>query len=273
MTDHEKIDAADFSEMLFNTLQNPEGLVVSPRVDWPWEGPVAARWGHNQAEDAIRAFYDKFAQQKLIMPLAEPLRIAWAPSPAALYTAVNMLRGVQAGMRHKFIEALVPHEDPIASAKRTLLDAIINRDVTVTMGASMARYFDWRVADDPVAIRDLENHLRYAVDRKPYNPLGKATPATFNEGALYPVRYNECIGVLQATVFMFLPYLKICWLCHTPVVTECWPNGHLKRMLFTDGYEVRLADPEVLTEDETKRLRTYLTNPDVIDGEYTREKQ
>jgi len=237
----EKMGPKEFSEAIFDALDNliaeSEGLVVSPRVDFPWKGQAEDHWS---AEEQVRKLYDALG-------FKPPRHTAWAPSPAAMFTAVNMLRGVQAGQRHRFIEAIVPAEDPIASAKRTLLEAIVNKDITVTMGAAVAPFMRraWKNVNELLAVDDLADHLRFI---KTFNPLGVSTPATCQENNVYSVCYFQCRGPLQQQALCFMPYVHVCWFCRPPVETELYPNGHLRMMRFSDGYSVFLSDPEAEIE-------------------------
>ena len=245
--DDEKMGPKEFSESVFDALDNliaeSESLVLKPPADsFPWQHAMENQ--HGAEEQVAKLYLDKGFKTP---------RFAWAPSPAAMFTAVNMLRSVQAGQRHKFIEALVPVEDPIASAKRALLDAVINRDITVTMGAGVAQYMTGRYGNwsrnnsshgSLRALDDLARHLAGIATRKPFNPFGVLTPATFDENLIWPAWYSQCIGPLANNSLCFLPYIHICWLCRSPVRTVLYENNHLAEIEFSDGYSVTLSDPE-----------------------------
>lgn len=233
----EKVNAVDFSEMVFKTISEAEGLVKAEPDEFPWS--KCDRGNHSDAEAQLTEIYAGIG-------LKAP-RFAWSLSPPALFTAIQMLRAVHVGQRQNFINAMVEADDPIASAKRTLLDAITDRNVMTTMGAAVGKQMFGRAnPGDYLYIWDLGHHLRYYDSPKHKSPLQVATPAKFEENTVYGVDH---IGALRRNTLLFLPYVHICWVCEPPTETQLWPNGHLRMMKFADGYEVRLADPEANLDD------------------------
>ena len=238
-------------------IQDAEGLVkAEPADEFPWS--KCDRGNHSDAERQLTEIYAGIG--------LKPPRFAWALSPPALFTAIQMLRTVHAGQRHKFIESLVPVDDPIASAKRTLLDAITDRNIMTTMGAAVKpmfvkRYEKYDVLETPY-MKDIARHLRYYDSPKHKSPLQVATPAKFEENTVYPALHFFSTW-LRINTLLFLPYVHICWICETPTETELWPNQHLRRMKFADGYEVRLADPETLSMPRLEKLDEYTAGVDL----------
>ena len=243
MTD--KMGPQDFSDALFNALQDVSGtsLVVRPPEEpFPWVGYPGGE-DHAMAEDAIRRIYERL---KL-----KPPHWAWAPSPASMYMAINMLRAIQSGQRHKFIEGLVLANDPVAHAKRTLLDAIIDRTVTTTTGQAIKPLLGWR-SREKMWMSDLLRFLG-AHNFRTQNAGPKPLPGpNVNEVTVYPDNYLECIGPL-VQILSFIPYVHICWICRPPIEARLYEDGHLQMMRFSDGYEISLPpaeEPKELEEAE-----------------------
>lgn len=200
-----------------------------------------------------------------------PPRFAWGLSPAAVFTAIQMLKTVHAGQRHKFIEAMVPSSDPIASAKRTLLDGITDRNVMTTMGAAQRpRFYPGNPEFNYVYLRDLSNHLYY-YDLPEHKRPGKvSTFATFRENTVFPALYHLSSWLPMQTL-LFLPYVHICWISEPPTETSLWPNGHLMMMKFADGYTVALQDPEA--EQEAPLALEGESMPRLDDNELPEERR
>jgi hypothetical protein len=194
-------------------------------------------------EDAIRRIYERL---KL-----KPPHFAWAPSPASMYIAINMLRAIQSGQRHKFIEGLVLADDPVAQAKRTLLDAIIDRQVTTTTGQAIKPMLGWR-SREKMWMSDLVGFLgqhRFRDQTVGYRPLPNAAPGpNVNEVTVYPDNYIECIGPL-VQILSFVPYVHIAWICRPPIEARLYDDGHLQIMRFADGYEINLPPVEEIDEN------------------------
>ena len=233
--DEGKVGAVEFSELVFKTIQEAEGLVKAEPDEFPWS--KCDRGNHSDAEAQLTEIYAGIG--------LKPPRFAWALSPPALFTAIQMLRAVHVGQRHKFIEAMVQADDPIASAKRTLLDAITDRNVMTTMGAAVKPMFDkrYKMYSEWRCLKDLAKHLLYYDSPQHKSPLPVKTPARFAENTIYPAMYFMT-GWLSLNTLLVLPYVHVVWICEAPLVTEVWPNQHLRMMKFADGYEVRLADPD-----------------------------
>ena len=233
MNDDEKLGPKEFSEMFFAAMQNPAGL-VRVKSGFPWQN---APYGedHVGCEDFIRNIYG-------VLNLKEP-RFSWAPSPAALFTAINMLRSMQ-GRRMDFIQAIVPVEDTMMAAKRTLLDAIIDRDVTVSLGAPIKTMLRWHEDAELLCVEDFAMRLgRQAFQTQSPGPGSLPGPRT-SEVTLYPALHNACIGAMQQQAICFVPYIRVCWFSRPPVETQTYDDGHLKLMRFADGFTATVADRE-----------------------------
>jgi hypothetical protein len=267
MSNDEKMDAKDFSEMVFKTLStvDPEALAEFERqrfrnLQWatiPWTDLTQAELSYDQytTEEQVKLWYGRLS--------LKPPRFAWAPSPAAMFTAINMLRTVQMGTRNSFIEAIVPLDDPQSAARRTVLEAIIDRNVTTTMGGAVKNLLNWRDVGDLIclrdAIRELGHHHLHNMNAGPV-PYGHTAP-NVNESTIYPANHNECIGSLQHTTFCFAPYVHVCWFAKPPIETKIYDDGHLELLRWSDGYQIAL--PPVQNDDE---LEAAPAVPQLTDG-------
>jgi len=279
MPDDEKIGPKEFSDALsdavFELLQQDVAAMEFYRLQAskiPWANLTRAELSYDQytTEEMVKVWYARLQ--------LKPPRFAWAPSPAAMFTAINMLRTVQMGQRHNFINAIVPAEDPQAAARRTLLEAIIDRNVTVTMGGAVKNLLNWRDVGESIAVRDairfLDHYRLRPMNAAPVSPVfEKHLPV--NESTIYPANHHECIGSLQLTVFCFSPYVHVCWFCHPPVETRIYDDGHLELMRWSDGYEIAL--PPVPKDDEEleaapEPLRLGDGTPEPVADELTKDE-
>ena len=187
---------------------------------------------------------DRFAAQEVIRERYENLGVAkprfvWAPSPAALHGAIELLRQVHHGQTHNMVDALVPMGNPVETAmKRTALTAMLDPDITVTMGASMQRQM-WATGSLYGDIRIVHAFL----DRffKPQNLERKVAPAGWADAVVYGQQSGSTIVADQC--FCFLPYAKMVWFCQ--------PGRYdAGSVLFQDGFRINLS-PEV---EEHKRI-------------------
>lgn len=233
MSDHDEIDAL---------LETAIALQKPIPYTFPWEN---ARGGEDRVmpEQMISRLYESLR--------LKPPRFAWAPSPAAMYTGINMLRHIQKGQRHLFIEGLVPAEDIVGAAKRTVLDAIIDRTVTTTMGGCVVGMIPWvSLKLDHLWPADLRRFLHgHQFIPQTQGPSFWNSGPTVNEVTLYPADYF--IGPpLAYHVLSFVPYTHLCWMCLPPVEAHLYDDGHLAMMRFRDGYVITMPHTEDLEEGE-----------------------
>jgi hypothetical protein len=226
MSNHDAIDAL---------VHTP----TKPLRNFPWENNYGGE-DHVQAELIIGRAYENVGLNKP--------RFAWAPSPAAMYTGINMLRHIQAGQRHKFIEGLVPAQDIEGSAQRTVLDAIIDRTVTTTMGGCVKYMLKlkWK-ASPPRWMRDLRGFL----DPRQFIPQTFGpfpNPPSVNEVTVYPAEILQFWLGLSRNVLLFAPYVHLCWFCMPPVETRVNDDNRLEFMRFRDGYTISIRHEEALAE-------------------------
>jgi hypothetical protein len=179
-----------------------------------------------------------------------------------MYTGINTLRHIQTQQRARFIEGLVVAEDIQGAAQRTVLDAIIDRTVTTTMGGCIKGMIPWLklIRDEPSWLTDLQMFLsrhRFVSQTVGYVPGGPLPGPGVNEVTLYSAEYF-CGPPLAYHTLSFVPYTHVCWFCLPPIAAECYDDGHLGFMRFSDGYTIQLdhpeAEKELLEETEPKAL-------------------
>jgi len=189
-------------------------------------------------------------------------QFAWTDSPLAMFKAHTFLRELQTKTRQATIQALIPFETNQidTGAKRSFLEAVMDRDITVSVGASMKTLFRWGCHDQyDNLFRSIESlpsmHGQFQTSQK------VTTPATAWDAVMYPGEYLDCIGPtggLSTSVYAIMPFVKLCWICRRPTVTRQDENGFLHHdtlpaMEFRDGFQVFAKNIE---EEE------------IIDGEY-----
>jgi hypothetical protein len=231
-TEHSNMSDFDAIDALLHTPNKP------PRDIFPWENNFGGE-DHVQPELIIGKAYEHAGLNKP--------RYSWAPSPAAMYTAINMLRQIQSGQRHKFIEGLVPAQDIEGSAQRTVLDAIIDRTVTTTMGGCVKTMLDfsWRPVL-PMWPTDLRGflHSHHFIPQS-FGPF--PNPPSVNEVTVYPAEMMYGYA-LSLNVLSFVPYIHLCWFCLPPVETRVNDDNRLEFMRFRDGYTISIRHEEALPE-------------------------
>jgi hypothetical protein len=226
---------ADFDELdrILGIADAGENLATRTTAITP-ERP----WIEDQgaANDAVFEMYEKLGLKK-----PKPV---WAKSPRVIHEAIEMIRNIHVGQRHNAIEALVPYNDDVLrrEAQKTLLEAIIDRDLTVTMGGCLSKQFPYNRRND---LGRLPGYFIHAL--QPLN-LGRQTaPAGWADAVLYSAGLPSMI--LQSQTFCILPYVKIAWMCSpgkklVDDVNTVWTWG--------DGYTVVIKHEEPKEEDEAR---------------------
>lgn len=190
------------------------------------------------AEEYMRSLYTR-------MSLPHP-RFTWALSPKVLHGAIEMLRTIHVGQRHNMIEALVPYDENRIrrDTQKTLLEAIISPDITVSMGAPLARQLDIGRYGYPTDLaKALEGCLR------PQN-LQKNTPAGWGDACIYGPSFIA--KVMRDQTLCVLPYVKVCWMCAPPVSLVQDEGGTLWK--FADGWEIYAPKPKPPKKEEPLTL-------------------
>ena len=230
--------------------QRPQGL--------PWKDRVH---DHIMAQDAILGIY-------LACGLNPP-RFAWATSPKAMYLASRMLRQVQAGSAQAMISSLIPSTRGVRGdvteieAKRTLLTAMLDPNITTQSGAPMRATMEGRYGKPdhyPPAVDDLRGILRFT----DVNAPGTSTPATYREQVIYPALYWDAAWwPVAAQAVAIMPFVKVCFLALPPEWTYVDLSGHLHcedgpAMEWLDGFAVnvdRSKDERERALMDTRRLQ------------------
>jgi len=216
----------------FDLLDNRPGMSMhSPKGPWPWSGIPEDRAG---AEEQVTAMYESWGY-------ARP-KFAWCLSPRSMNGAMTMLRQVHKESRFAMVNALVPSAgDPVeVETKRTLLHAMLDVNLTVTVGASLRDKFRGNRSIMPLPMRELSEACQQGFTP----PLtGMNRPANWSDVAVWPMEYVP-FEWLPSQALVISPYLKLCWLSRPPVEVQT-EGGHLTHARFADGWEVqRLADDE-----------------------------
>ena len=187
-------------------------------------------------------------------------QIAWTKSPMSMFTAHHFMREFQTKTRQTMVEALIPFTDAIETdAKRAFMEAMLDRDRTVSVGASMKTLFRWdRHHQFDNLFRSIEAlpsmHGQFQTSHK------VSTPATIFDGMMFPGGYCNCIGPLGSSVYAIMPFVKLCWVCMAPLITRQHEAGFLHcgdgpAMEFADGFRVFAKHVEIEGDG-------------IIDGEY-----
>ena len=224
----------------------------------PWYEPTFPWYSEADqfvCREQIAALYEKVGVKRPA--------VAWCASPMAMFTSHQYLREFQTKTRQVAIQALIPYSDPIENgAKASFLEAVMDKDITVTVGASMKTMFRWqRHHTFDNLYRSIESlpsmHGQFQTSHK------VSTPATTFDGMMFPGGYIDCIGPtggLGCSVYAIMPFAKLCWICHRPLITRQHEAGFLHAedgipaMEFSDGFKVYAKHIEI--EEE------------IIDGEY-----
>jgi len=227
---------------------------------FPWE----TRLGHDHAaaEDDVRALYE-------LLRLAPP-RLAWANSPAAMWGAVQILKGY--AHKHEFIDSLVPRNSGIeAEAKRSVLQAILDTDVLTSTGAALKGMITqrWgRYDSDAPYSRAIVDINRMIASQEESGYIRKAAAgnsfvsrnARFHENVISPALYPECPRRIARHTFSLLPYARACWLCMPPEYVRTDAEGYLHcsgapAARWSDGFELwRNREEELRLEAEHNAL-------------------
>ena len=208
----------------------------------PWLGHKLGE-DHWVAEEAMRKIYTR-------LNLKEP-RFAWAPSPRAMFEAINLLRSMR-GQREKVINAIVPIGDDkrLAAAHQTVLEAIVDRDLLVNVGAPLKGMLKWREGQVPLCVSDLSSRFSKQTFQSQGGIHGEGKAGTggafamlvpTSDVTIYPalqVQLPAAAGGIQSQVLCMAPYVKVCWFSRPPVSTDLYEDGHLKRMMFADGFTI-----------------------------------
>lgn len=243
MNDDEKIGPLEASKMFFDMLQQKQDAIIKGNASaLPWCNQTYGedRW---VAEEAMRKLYAKLG-------LKEP-RFAWASSPRAMFEAINLLRAMR-GQREKVIDSLIPTEESSLvtevearriAAARVVLDAMLDRDLIVSVGAPLKAMLNYPRRLEPPSVVDLS--MRFAAQTfTSQGGSGSLPGPPTSDVTIYPALHSAFIGPMQQQVLCMAPYLKVCWFALPPVATELYDDGHLKHMTFRDGFAIEIPHIE-----------------------------
>lgn len=212
-------------------------------TDYPWSGVMEDR---EVVHDALTKLYTG-------MHLPRP-RFTWCRSPMSMFGALQYLRQMQIGSRQEAIKGIVRGGDPMeAEIRATFLESIMDKDITVTMGACLRNSLLSRTGLGLLPVRELSRILE-ANFTPP--PNGRPLPAGWRDWAFYPV---DCAFnyALQSQAFILCPFVKAVWICRPPIFIHTDDEGHLHcadgpAARWEDGYEVYATyeAPERLPEPQ-----------------------
>ncbi len=214
-------------KQFFAALDENRGLTPYRRQEdeWPWSGIPEDR---EVAHDALTAIYARLGY-------ARP-RFNWARSPYAMYGAMQYLRQMQTQQRQVVVRDIMRGGDALeAEVRATFLEGILERDLTVSLGACLAnQVFSSRPRRMEKPIAQMQEIFRY---KFAYAPNGKPVPAGWREWVVYPLAYADSSFRLRSQVFCMFPFLRCVWLCRPPVkiLTD---SGNLICARFEDGFEI-----------------------------------
>lgn len=181
-------------------------------------------------------------------------KYCWAKSPRVIHEAIELLRNIHVGERHKFIEAMIPYDSDVLrrESQKTLLEALIDRDVSVTMGANLYPQMPYS-GRARYSLGRLPSFLEHAL--QPRNLGRRTAPAGWSDACMYSVGFES--KVLQEQTFCVLAYKAIAWMCSPGKKTE---TDEATVWTWGDGYKVVLKhekkeEPLTLDGDSIPRMQ------------------
>lgn len=198
--------------------------IRKPQGEFPWQGVAEDR---ETAHIALGASYAKLRYPKP--------RFNWARSPYAMFGAMQYLRQMQTQQRQVVVRELMRSEDALeAEVRATFLEGILERDLTVSLGACLSSTIMPGYDSPPKCLDQLHHVLR-----RQFQPpaTGKPLVAGWSDWVLYPMSrpFNYALRTQALCIF---PFLRCAWLCRPPVTLETDEDGNLLYARFEDGFEV-----------------------------------
>ncbi len=246
MSENPHIDDRTFFGLLDDIDRQRHDLMLVNTL--PWKGVSEDR---ERVHDVLRKMYAGIG-------LAPP-KFCWARSPYSMFGAMTYLRQMQTAQRQEAIKAIVPASgQPLEDeARRTFLEAVMDRDISVTFGANLRGQLFGGKADSncPRSVAQLAGLLG---SRFTPMPNGKPLPAGWNDWATYPLMAPFNYD-LQSQTLCLAVFVRVAWISRPPVVFETDDDGNLLYARFEDGFEVtRKPEPKdktpALTDGETLLL-------------------
>jgi len=193
----------------------------------PWKGVSEDR---ERVHDVLDRMYASIG--------LAPAKKCWAKSPYSMFGAMSFLRQMQITSRQEAIKSIVPAtENPLdVEAKRTFLEAVMERDLTVSMGGNLREQLFGGKANSapPLSVTQLASLLAGRFTPPSY---GKPLPAGWRDWVVYPLMAPFSYD-LQSQTLCLAVFAKCAWLCRPPVVLDVDEDGNLTYARFEDGFEV-----------------------------------
>jgi hypothetical protein len=221
-------------------------LVVRSTVEgeYPWSGVSEDR---EVVHDALTKMY---ASHNLPRP-----KFCWARSPFSMFGAIQYLRRMQTEQRQEVIKGLVRSDDVLEmETKAVFLESVMDRDLTVTMGASLRQTLFPGRGWAPMAIHQLATILRAQFTP---SPTGKPLSAGWQDWIVYPIEQPFNYALTSQTLCI-CPFVKAVWISRPPQFIRTDEDGNLHAVggpaaRFEDGYEVWAThEPELALEAPTE---------------------
>lgn len=214
-----------------------------PELDWPWQGVSEDR---EVVHDALTAIYAKLGYPRP--------RFNWARSPFAMFGAMQYLRQMQTQQRQVVVREIMRGGNALeAEVRATFLEGILERDLTVSLGACLSSTILPGKEKQPIVLDELAEGLRR---RFTPAPDGKPLPAGWKDWVLYPMKrpFNYA---LRTQTYCLFAFMRCVWICRPPQFIRTDDDGHLHcadgpAARWEDGYEVfsvyeapeRLPEPQ-----------------------------
>lgn len=241
MAKNPAVDNEKFFDFLANAAQWEEHR---KETDFPWSGYSEDR---EKVHDAIAGIYS-------CRQLPRPI-FSWARSPYSMFGAMQYLRSMQIGSRQEAIKAIVRGGDPLeAEARAVFLESVMEKNLTVTVGANMRDIFGPRSEGWLKPVKQLAEILERKFTPP---PNGKPLSAGWKDWVMYSIAREFNHAMLTQTLCI-APFMRIVWISRPPMFLKTDDEGNLHcgdgpAVRFEDGFEIwhqhvkpeRLETPEV----------------------------
>lgn len=242
MPENPKIDSKEF----FAMLDEMELVRKESAQGYPWSDVMEDRYA---AELCVGSLY---AAHKIPAPRA----YSWARSPRAMWGAIKLMRQFQKESRQNVVAGLIPMTDPVETeAKRVMLDTVLDRTLSVTMGGNLAKTFAMGHSQMRRSLVDLKRVLESQMAGIRGLGAGQREP-TFAEMTLWPVeKLPHQFFHLQRQAIIIAPFTHVCFFSRPPAYIYTDDHGHLHRV---DGPAVRFEDGFEIWAQQTDEESTAL---------------
>jgi hypothetical protein len=236
-------------KQFFAALDEIEIVRRESNSGYPWQHVMEDRAA---AEDCIASLYKKHS-------LNPPRAYSWARSPRAMWGAIKLMRQFQTESRQNVVAGLIPMGDPVETeAKRVMMDTIMDRTLTVTLGGNLSNIFRTNLGTMRRSLEDLKEILNLQMEGEHGLGRGQRAPM-FAEMVLWPISNLPGFHNLKCQALVIAPFTHVCFLSRPPKYIKTNLAGRLHctdgpAVLFEDGYEVWAAQTEQTALPDNKVL-------------------